>query len=511
MSKCTYSLAMTERLCVEAGAFLLRDDGQEDLCFALWYPSRGNTRTTALLHRLIFPGAGDRRVHGNASFLPCYFERALGEAMAAHAGLAFLHSHLGPGWQSMSDDDVRAEQGHAAAAQGATGLPLVGLTLGTDHAWSARFWEKTAPRTYTRRWCTNVRVVGRPLSVTYADHLAPRPRFKEELRRTVSSWGEDVQAKLARLRIGIVGAGSVGSIVAEAMARTGIQHITLIDFDTVERVNLDRLLHATAEDVAMRRSKVACLARGLRRSATADNFIAHEFEYSVGEEEGFRTALDCDVLFCCVDRPWGRSVLNFIAYAHLIPVVDGGIRVDASRQRRLKRADWKAHIASPDRRCLECLEQYDPGLVAADREGYLDDPAYISGLPEDHLIRRSENVFAFSLSAASFEVLQMLMMVVAPLGIADAGQQTYHFVPGILDKPGFDFCKEGCPYPGLTARGDATGLTVTGRHIHAEKVRAERVAARGSIPWRYRAAESLIKLNDIILRREKRESLVHRR
>ncbi len=500
MNQRTYSAAMTDRLSVEAGLHLLRPDGQEDLCFALWYPSRGKTRTTAVLHKLILPQEGERRIHGNASFLPCFFERALGEALAEHAGLAFLHSHPGRGWQDMSDDDIKAEQGHASAAQGATGLPFVGLTLGTDGAWSARFWEKTAPRTYTRRWCTKARVVGRQLSATYADHLVPRPQFKEEMRRTVSSWGEEAQATLARLQIGIVGTGSVGSIVAEALARTGIRQIALIDFDTVERVNLDRLLHARHEDVVTYRSKVACLARGLKSSATADNFRVEGIEWSVGEEEGFRAALDCDILFCCVDRPWGRSVLNFIAYAHLIPVVDGGIRVEVNKRRRLKRADWKAHIASPDRRCLECLGQYDPGFVAADREGYLDDPTYISGLPEGHPLRRNENVFAFSLSAASFEIMQMLLMVIAPLGIADAGQQMYHFVPGILDNPSHDLCNDGCPYPGLTGKGDSTGLKVTGRHIYAERVRAVRKEHQRSMPWRCRLSEVLASLRDRLVR-----------
>src|SRR5215470_9734666 len=36
----------------------------------------------------------------------------------------------------------------------------------------------------------------------------------------------------------------VECVVAEALARTGIQHIRLIDFDSVEELNLDRLLHA---------------------------------------------------------------------------------------------------------------------------------------------------------------------------------------------------------------------------------------------------------------------------
>src|SRR5438477_11069382 len=114
----------------------------------------------------------------------------------------------------MSGDDIVAEQSHAAATKGATGLPLVGLTLGTDGAWSARFWEKTAPRQYERRWCQTVRVVGDRLRLTYHDTLVPKPAVRPELTRTVSAWGEDAQAHLARLRVGIIGAGSVGTMVA---------------------------------------------------------------------------------------------------------------------------------------------------------------------------------------------------------------------------------------------------------------------------------------------------------
>lgn len=481
----SFSVAIRGEIDEAVLAHLIRADGQEDLCFATWYPSSGQRRKTALLHSLILPQPEERNIHGNASFEARYFERAVLEAAKSGAGLAFLHSHPAPGWQDMSSDDIRAEQGHAAAAKGATGLPLIGLTAGNDRSWSARFWEKTAPSTYERRWCSTVRAVGSQLRVTFNDRLVSPPDASESLRRTISAWGSTRQANLARIRVGIVGAGSVGSIIAEALARTGFQNITLIDFDTVETLNLDRLLHAYPRDARMARSKVQVLGKAIKRSATSAAFKVEMFEHSIVEEEGFRAALDCDVLFSCVDRPWPRSVLNYIAYTHLIPVIDGGILVSASTTRGLHAADWRAHIASPGRRCLECREQYDPGLVSTERDGYFDDPRYIDGLPDDHFIKRNENVFAFSLSTASFEMLQLLMMVIAPLGVADAGAQMYHFVPGLFDHPNFDPCKPRCPFSSLLlSRGDSSGITVTGVHSVAERRRTERAQSQAELPWR---------------------------
>ena len=243
MSRVAYSVALPGPVDEEAQAHLIRRDRQEDLCFALWNPSRGRDRTSALVQRLILPAQGECNVHGNASFEPGYFERALTEAAAAGAGLALLHSHpRGRGWQGMSEDDVAAEQGHAAAVQGATGLPFVGLTLsGLDRAWSARFWERTAPRAYKRRDCGSVRVVGDQLTLTFMDRLAPPPSSTKAQTRTVSTWGERRQKDLARLRIGVVGAGSVGGFVAEALARTGFEDVIVVDFDLIKEKNLARL------------------------------------------------------------------------------------------------------------------------------------------------------------------------------------------------------------------------------------------------------------------------------
>ena len=115
---------------------------QEDLCFALWRPSTGRLRRVALIDEIILPKKGERALHGNASFEPDYLARAVKIACKKNAGLAFMHSHPFPGWQGMSGPDIEAEQDVLAYPAGATGLPLVGLTIGTDGYWSARFWEK---------------------------------------------------------------------------------------------------------------------------------------------------------------------------------------------------------------------------------------------------------------------------------------------------------------------------------------------------------------------------------
>ena len=355
---------------------------------------------------------------------------------------------------------MAAERGNAGAVLGATDLPLVGLTLASDEAWSARFWERTAPRTYLRKWCSAVRVIGDQLTVNYMDELAPRPRVTNAQMRTVSAWGEAAQANLVRLRVGVIGAGSVGGFIAESLARTGFEDVTAIDYDFVEERNLDRLLYATYRDVGA--SKVHLLGDHLGLRATADPFRFDPVAAAVYEELGFRAALDCDVLFCCVDRPWGRHVLNFIANAHLIPVIDAGNYVRRNRFGQLAAADWRAHTATFGRACLQCVGQYDPSLVHAEREGYLDDPTYIERLPDDHELRARENVFAFSMTCAAHQNLQMLALALAPLDQPNPGTQRYHFVGNFMAEPTFAQCAPGCFFRSVVACGDASGVTVTG-------------------------------------------------
>jgi molybdopterin/thiamine biosynthesis adenylyltransferase len=463
-----YSVALSEQVNAALQAHLIRADEQEDLTFALWSPSAGAERVTALIHTVVLPEEHDRDIHGNVSFNQQYFERVCRLALTERLGIAFLHSHPFPGWQGMSEDDVAAELRIAGSVGGLTGLPLVGLTIGSDGAWSARFWEHEGARSYTRQWCTIVRVVGDRLRVIYADEVLPRPAFRNLFRRTVTVWGPEAHGDLARLRVGIIGLGSVGGIVAEAVARMGLTRFVLIDFDRVEPHNLDRLITATEGDIG--RLKVDVARDRIHAIATAEAVDVRAVSASVVEDAGYRAALDCDVIFCCVDRPRARHVLNHFAYGHLIPVIDGGIAV-RFKQRHFSGVDWQVQTVGPGRPCLECLGTYDQADVSTEAAGMLEDPSYLKGLPGDHRLKRNENVFPFSSNLASLEVLHLVALVTGAAGVTGFGIQRFRYVPGILEQLPETRCTPHCDMDQLIGQGDRH-FTLVGRDIAAERSRS---------------------------------------
>jgi hypothetical protein len=441
--------ATTDR---ELAAHLDKGPDQEDLCFAYWRPSRGRKRLSAIIHEIVLPREGERILQGNVAFTADYLERVLDERPNG-SGIALLHSHLGPGWQGMSKDDVVAERDRlAGAVWGQSGLPVLGLTRATDGAWSARFWARTAPFTYERRWCNSVRIVGQRLRITFQPELEPSPRSGKQQVATVSVWGEAAQADLARVRVGVVGLGSVGSLVAEGLARTGFTHLTLIDFDVLEERNLDRTAGASALDLAGGLSKVQVAARNVRAAATSEKLDLRVFNSSLLDADGFNAAMDCDVLISCVDRPRPRHLMNALSYSHLIPIVDGGIAAGVKQDGTPLHVDWRIHTVGPERACLVCLDALRRSDVSLDIAGLLDDPDYINNLPPEEQARYSRrNVFAFSLAVAGHEILHLVGLITGFQRISGVGPQHYQGYPGAMEVEPPSMCKPDCEYGELAA------------------------------------------------------------
>lgn len=434
-------VGLSEEVNTDLNDFLIRDDGQEDLLFAYWSPSIGLNRITALVHSPVFPSDGDRNIHGNVSFNTKYLERVCYEAESKGYGIALLHSHPFPGWQHMSQDDIEAEKKISNTIEALTDYPLLGMTLGNDGTWSARFWKYKNSFGMERIWADSVKVIGerlnKQLSIYYSDPYS----FKEDFKRTKTVWGEENHLKLANLTYGIVGAGSVGSLIGEMLARMGMRYYKLIDFDYLKRHNLDRTNGTTIDDIG--KKKIDILSREIHKSATADNIKVETYPYPLQHEKSYRAALDCDVIFSCVDKPRPRYILNHIAYAHLIPVIDGGISVKI-KNGEMSTADWQVQTVAPGRPCLECIGAYNPADVSIEMEGLLDDDTYLKGLDDNHHYKRNENIFPFSSNLASLAIFQMIALVTGLGGYYDFGVKRFRFIPNIISPIKIDHCNEEC-------------------------------------------------------------------
>jgi len=275
---------------------------------------------------------------------------------------------------------------------------------------------------------------------------------------------------LARLRVLVAGGGSVGLYIVESLARTGIENIAVMDFDRVEFVNLDRLHAATHLDALLRRPKIDIAGRILRHAATAEMPEHELFEASVCEPAGLEALLDFDVIFSCTDRPWPRHVLNTVAYSDLIPVVDGGLRLDPLPAGGLRNAVWRSQVVTDGRPCLVCVGQYDPAHVQVERDGSLDNPTYIAGLPAESALRANQNVSALSIAAASALLNQFLSLVVAPGGLGDPGPLRHDLARHRIEPADVVACAVGCPYQQSIGDGDRR-LDPTGPHAVAERAR----------------------------------------
>jgi len=98
--------------------------------------------------------------------------------------------------------------------------------------------------------------------------------------------------RLRRARVCVVGIGGVGSWAVEALARSGVGHITMVDLDDICVSNINRQLHAVEETVGRPKVSVmaariaainpACEVRALAEffnEASADAILQHGYDW----------------------------------------------------------------------------------------------------------------------------------------------------------------------------------------------------------------------------------------
>ncbi len=77
-----------------------------------------------------------------------------------------------------------------------------------------------------------------------------------DLQRTELMLGRDGIERLKNSHVAVFGLGGVGSFAAEAVARSGVGEITIVDKDTIDRTNINRQLLALESTVGMLKTDI---------------------------------------------------------------------------------------------------------------------------------------------------------------------------------------------------------------------------------------------------------------
>lgn len=93
--------------------------------------------------------------------------------------------------------------------------------------------------------------------------------------------GEENFGKLSKSTVAVFGVGGVGSFAVEALARSGVGHLILIDKDNIDVTNINRQLHALSSTVG--RSKVEVMRERIRDINSAAQVDAIQKFFLPGE------------------------------------------------------------------------------------------------------------------------------------------------------------------------------------------------------------------------------------
>lgn len=107
-------------------------------------------------------------------------------------------------------------------------------------------------------------------------------------------YGREAYTLIQNMHVCVIGIGGVGSWVVEALARSAVGQITLIDYDTIAQSNINRQIHTLANTIDEKKCSAMqervksinpdCIVNIIDDFITMDNmadFLSHDYDYVV--------------------------------------------------------------------------------------------------------------------------------------------------------------------------------------------------------------------------------------
>lgn len=254
------------------------------------------------------------------------------------------------------------ERGYPALLDIARGMPVGALVFATD-AVAGDLWFPGR----RRQALDHAIIVGKRRQVLRPEPLTSRTGVGRRFDRQARVFGDAGQHILGRARVGIVGLGGAGSILAELVGRLGVGEILLCDPEVVDDTNLSRLIGAAPWDrgwrALLRRVLAVLGAGGIRKVDLAAwnikraNGTAKVTRLSgdVTQADVAMQLADCDYLFLAADSMSARLVVNALVHQYGIPCQQVGVKVPVVQGTgAVGEIFCVARPVTPEKGCLWC-------------------------------------------------------------------------------------------------------------------------------------------------------------
>ncbi len=221
-------------------------------------------------------------------------------------------------------------------------------------------------------------------------------------------FGDEGQKRLHAATVGIVGGGGLGSFMMLELAYLGIGKIVVVDHDSLEDSNRNRLVGAWASH-ADGTPKVQILSE---LGKLIDSEIKIETVHARIEDPKAKNALaGVDIVVGCLDHDGPRFLLNKFCCEHGLPLIDAASDTIPEEDKIV--FGGRVCVTTQTTGCLMCfgvLNQNELQEYCASPEQRADRDT-IYGVPEEALVGGGPSVITVNGVVASIAATELMVLV----------------------------------------------------------------------------------------------------
>jgi hypothetical protein len=237
-------------------------------------------------------------------------------------------------------------------------------------------------------------------------------------------FGPGLREATALLRVGIVGVGGIGFLVAEQLARCGFQEFVLVDPDFVEHTNLNRLSGTVRNDIGVLKVKVARrLILQAGHSIDTDPTI-HALAYDIYTAPSRVRSLlrQCDIILALTDDELSRITCLQIALEGGAEYLQAGVDIRLDDKGAITGLFAEVTGAEVNRYCPICTGRLDAGQASVDARRYVGGEVWDRAQKEGYVPDvPAPSVMSLNAIAAGLLVMEIQRRV-SGLGVRDLMQ-----------------------------------------------------------------------------------------